>query len=283
MANNNIKKIAKHSKRFERTQTGCLQCRQKKIFQFNKDSLSRKNSLNESKKSFKEIDLKKNQEQDQKDENVIIDDDEDNHEVEEHNIEIDEDEDEDLIETQQSLNSLGEKIEQILDDKEMKPIDINHSRNDTIISELNSRSDSITSLISDSGSDINNSNTITQPSTPPPSTTHGLILNLLQPSNYKISQSQRATNMIHDGESINKILDDMTIELIKKSINNLQYINFDQKLNNYQKSNESSNWNLIDGDETKFKKHHDKSRSIEVIGNDDDYFDQLADDFLSFD
>ncbi len=30
MANTRAKKITKHSKKFERTQTGCLQCRQKK-------------------------------------------------------------------------------------------------------------------------------------------------------------------------------------------------------------------------------------------------------------
>lgn len=109
-------------------------------------------------------------------------------------------------ETKSTLNTLSKKIEEILEHKDRRP------------SILTARSDSVSSLISASDSDSDYINSI-QPSTPPSG----------ESSTYQISESQRATNVIHEGGSISTILDKMTIDLIKSSINNLQYIDFEKK------------------------------------------------------
>lgn len=243
MANTRAKKITKHSKKFERTQTGCLQCRQKKwvliqklriiktltniferkkcdgkrpscescikrgiscyfpanirIFQYqkkqNKEFVSEPTPKSVAKSdadskiepiNFKQVKLEHptcNTEQDKRPPSV----------------------DDELKE---NLLSLSDKIEQILEVKEEPDIES---------IQLQSRSDSIASLISDSDNDSIIS--MNQPRTPPSTST------------YEISESQRATNLIHEGGSISKILNQMTIDLIKKSINNLQYIDFEKK------------------------------------------------------
>lgn len=109
-------------------------------------------------------------------------------------------------ETKNQLNSISKKIEQILENKDPRP------------SILTTRSDSVSSLISSASSSDSDSDYINsiQPSTPPN-------------GQYQISESQRATNVIHEGGSISTILDKMTIDLIKSSINNLQYIDFGKK------------------------------------------------------
>lgn len=47
-------------------------------------------------------------------------------------------------------------------------------------------------------------------------------------------EAEKALDLANDGKSINKILNDITLDVIKSSINNLQYIN----LNNFQKQND---------------------------------------------
>lgn len=164
----------------------------------------------------------------------------------------------------ESLISLSERIEQILEEKE---------ESDSLNSRLlQSRSDSMASLVSDSDND-SISTSFNQPPTPPS-------------FSFKLSESQRATNLIHEGGSINRILDQMTIELIKKSINNLQYIDFEKKQSrlssfNFVKSDyEEEEEGEEEEDITPFK-HHNSLGYLEEVVPDEIIFQ--PDEYLSFD
>lgn len=253
------KKVVKHSRKFERTQTGCLQCRQKKkkcdgkrpaclsctkrgatcqypanirFFTFEKNE---HNTQNNSKPSGKVTESKSTSE-------AVTS---------------------DRISTNEDNNN-GQQIDFVFQNKvlfesnsEGTSKQIDPTITTTIIPDVESiqtsRSSSIYSILSDtsfssqlySEEEEGHSENYhldpflielqceATPRTPNPSAFERALA--MKESIYKKNEEEMedALNLVNDGESISKILNNITIDLITKSIQNLSYINLEEKLNNY--------------------------------------------------
>lgn len=165
-------------------------------------------------------------------------------------------------ETKNSLLTLSQKIEGLLQNPSIiKPSSMN----------LEPRSDSITSLETDTSTSETDSIILPQPPTP-----------TLPPSSYQLSEAHRATNMVHGGESITNLLDKMTIDLIKRSIENLQYIDFDKKAMNINHKIEIRNGKrLEEDDDIDDIDHSTLGNYLDNVVPDDLIFQ--PDEYLSFD
>ncbi|KAH3676088.1 hypothetical protein WICMUC_002385 [Wickerhamomyces mucosus] len=260
---NTTKKIIKHSKKFERTQTGCLQCRQKK----KKCDGRRPSCLSCLKKgiqcefpaNIRFFQFQANNSNIPKVETAPL--------IPKQSNKIEK------VEVTTKPDVIDKKVERISEPLKVKQIEtqykhqkqhscctntsndvpelIRSSSVSTISSMQSSQSErqlSFSSILSTEDENsidpllkVTSKNPIYLDESRNDSKKFKPIIN--QSFEKKKQDDEDMNNALHlasEGESISNILNTISIDLIKKSIHNLKYIDFEEKLNNYYQNNSST-------------------------------------------
>ncbi|KAH3686027.1 hypothetical protein WICPIJ_003027 [Wickerhamomyces pijperi] len=260
------KKVIKHSRKFERTQTGCLQCRKKKkkcdgrrpscvsctkrgsvcqfpanirFFTFDKSELHKHPQV-KAPAIAKSKSVGSSASDTPQDQETSKNDTPKSRPVE-------------IVFSATATPALEEKsssepAETLMDIDHQVPIpeSVDPSRSSSILSILSETSfaTQLTSTEDEEESEaplyhVDSIFKDLQPESIPRST--GNVMQTIKNNHYSSESKNEddmedALNLANDGESINKILNNISIELITKSIQNLSYMNLEEKLNNYYRT-----------------------------------------------